>query len=138
MIIDIQYIFLILSAIAVVLLVVIAYQISDMSRKFSRMSNLTLDEIEKTNNQISRLEVWLERISLDMEYLATGGLPHKKWSFLMFGFEPMEDGRMSKKRHKPETLCQKYILYSYFNNINVINFITTGAPFAYKATNILV
>ena len=78
MIIDIQYIFLVLSAIAVVLLVVIAYQISDMSRKFSRMSNLTLDEIEKTNNQISRLEVWLERISLDMEYLATGGLPHKK------------------------------------------------------------
>ncbi len=78
MIIDIQYIFLILSAIAVVLLVVIAYQISDMSRKFSRMSNLTLDEIEKTNTRISRLEVWLERISLDMEYLVTGGLPHKK------------------------------------------------------------
>ena len=78
MIIDIQYIFLILSAIAVVLLVVIAYQISNMSRKFSRMSNLTLDELEKTNARISRLEVWLERISLDMEYLANGGLPHKK------------------------------------------------------------
>ena len=78
MIIDIQYIFLILSAIAVVLLVVIAYQISDMSRKFSRMSNLTLDELEKTNTRISRLEVWLERISLDMECLVTGGLPHKK------------------------------------------------------------
>ena len=78
MIIDIQYIFLILSAMAVVLLVVIAYQISDMSRKFSRMSNLTLDEFEKTNTRISCLEVWLELISLDMEYLATGGLPHKK------------------------------------------------------------
>ena len=128
MIIDIQYIFLILSAIAVVLLVVIAYQISDMSRKFSRMSNLTLDELEKTNTRISRLEVWLERISLDMEYLATGGLPHKKWSFLMFGFEPIEDGRMGKKIHNSETLCQKYILYSYFNYIKVINFISTGAP----------
>ena len=35
---------------------------------------------------------------------------------------------MGKKRHNSETLCQKYILYSYFNNINVINLITTGAP----------
>ena len=46
----------------------------------------------------------------------------------MFCFEPMEDVRMGKKRHKPETLYQKYILYIYFNNINVINFISTGAP----------
>ena len=53
----------------------------------------------------------------------------------MFCFEPIEDGRMGKKRHKPETLCQKYILYSYFNNINVINFIATGAPFI-KSHNI--
>jgi len=45
---------------------------------------------------------------------------------------------MGKKRHNSETLCQKYILYSYFNYINVIYFIATGAPFAYKATNILV
>ena len=78
MIIDIQYMFLILSALAVVLLVVIAYQISNMSRKSSRMSNVTLDELAKTKTRISRLEVWLERIFLDMEYLVTGGLPHKK------------------------------------------------------------
>jgi len=45
---------------------------------------------------------------------------------------------MGKKIHNSETLCQKYILYSYFNYINVIYFIATGAPFAYKATNILV
>ena len=45
---------------------------------------------------------------------------------------------MGKKRHKPETLYQKYILYIYFNNIIVINFTSAGAPFAYKATNILV
>jgi len=35
---------------------------------------------------------------------------------------------MRKKRHKPETLFQKYILYIYFNDINVIYFISTGAP----------
>jgi hypothetical protein len=40
----------------------------------------------------------------------------------------MEDGRMGKKRHKPEALRQKYILYIYFNYINVIYFISTGAP----------
>ena len=56
----------------------------------------------------------------------------------MFDFEPMEDGKMGKKIHKPETLFQKYILYIYFNNIIVINFTSAGAPFAYKATNILV
>ena len=35
---------------------------------------------------------------------------------------------MGKKRHNSETLRQKYILYSYFNYINVIYFISTGAP----------
>ena len=35
---------------------------------------------------------------------------------------------MGKKIHNSETLCQKYILYSYFNYINVIYFISTGAP----------
>jgi hypothetical protein len=35
------------------------------------MSDLTLDELAKTSSQISRLDVWLERISLDMEYMAT-------------------------------------------------------------------
>jgi len=70
MIIDIQYAFLALSVIAVLLIAFIAYQISDISYKFARMSNLTLDELAKTSSQISRLDVWLERISLDMEYMA--------------------------------------------------------------------
>ena len=42
---------------------------------------------------------------------------------------------MGKKRHKPEALRQKYILYIYFNYINVIYFISTGAPFI-KSHNI--
>lgn len=42
---------------------------------------------------------------------------------------------MGKKRHNSETLCQKYILYSYFNYIKVINFISTAAPFI-KSHNI--
>jgi hypothetical protein len=71
MIIDIQYVFLALSVIAVLLIAVIAYQISELSYKFARMSDLTLDELAKTSSQISRLDVWLERISLDMEYMAT-------------------------------------------------------------------
>jgi predicted PurR-regulated permease PerM len=71
MIIDIQYVFLALSVIAVLLIAFIAYQISELSYKFARMSDLTLDELAKTSSQISRLEVWLERISLDMEYIAT-------------------------------------------------------------------
>jgi len=71
MIIDIQYVFLALSVIAVLLIAFIAYQISDISYKFVRMSNLTLDELAKTSSQISRLDVWLEQISLDMEYMAT-------------------------------------------------------------------
>ena len=71
MIIDIQYVFLALSVIAVLLIAVIAYQISELSYKFVRMSDLTLDELAKTSSQISRLDVWLERISLDMEYMAT-------------------------------------------------------------------
>jgi len=71
MIIDIQYVFLALSVIAVLLIAVIAYQISELSYKFARMSDLTLDELAKTSSQISRLDVRLERISLDMEYMAT-------------------------------------------------------------------
>ena len=71
MIIDIQYVFLALSVIAVLLIAVIAYQISELSYKFVRMSDLTLDELAKTSSQISRLDVWLEQISLDMEYMAT-------------------------------------------------------------------
>jgi|GEM_PF-3266281 len=71
MIIDIQYVFLALSVIAVLLIALIAFQISDLSYKFARMADLTLDELAKTSSKISRLEVWLERISLDMEYMAT-------------------------------------------------------------------
>jgi hypothetical protein len=50
----------------------------------------------------------------------------------MFDFEPMEDGKMGKKIHKPETLFQKYILYIYFNNIIVINVPSAGAPTGIK------
>ena len=44
------------------LMVAIAYQINDISIRFSRMFDLMWDELEKTNAQISRLEVWLEHI----------------------------------------------------------------------------
>jgi hypothetical protein len=43
-------------------------------------------------------------------------------------FEPMEDGRMGKKKHNPEIPRQNCRLYNYFNKISVILFIVIGAP----------